>query len=326
MINNLAKNVINKGGSIKPLYVPYELSKGTGQTNPSIFIEENKILINLRGIQYVLLHSENEQRFPSRWGPLAYMNPENDKHLRTTNFYLELDEELNVTRINTVDTSKLDIFPVWEFIGLEDARLVKWEDKWWLCGVRRDTKSNGEGRMEMSEIIITGDTVKEVNRYRIEPPKESYCEKNWMPVLDKPFHYVKWTNPTEVVKVDTGILKAETVYLSDKVIPKLPDLRGGSSVIRYKDNYIAIVHEVNLFKNELGQKDAFYYHRFVVWDEQWNLIKVTGNFNFMESRIEFCCGMGIINDKVLISFGVQDNAAYLLSTSLNVLEELLWNT
>lgn len=323
----LTKKVINGGGRIKPLLIPFELSKGTGIMNPSIFIEDGKIKMNVRGVQYLILHSENTQRFPSRWGPLAYMNPENDMHLRTTNFYVELSSELEPTRITQVDTSKLDVEPVWEFIGLEDVRLVKWDGKYWYCGVRRDTKTNGEGRIELSEIQIDEHGVREINRYRIEPPiPGSYCEKNWMPVIDKPFHFVKWTNPTELVKVDINSLSSTTEYSSKYTIPNLPDLRGGSSVIHYGKHYIAITHDVRLFKNELGQKDAFYFHRFVVWDENWNLIKVTNPFTFMDCRIEFCCGLGIIGDKVFVSFGVQDNAAYILEIPLKMWEDIVWNS
>ncbi len=36
--------------------------------------------------------------------------------------------------------SELDVPPVWTFIGLEDGRLVKWDEKYYLIGVRRDTK------------------------------------------------------------------------------------------------------------------------------------------------------------------------------------------
>ena len=54
-----------------------------------------------------------------------------------------------------MDTSKLDVKPVWEFIGLEDARLMYWDDNIYLSGVRRDTKPDGEGRMELS-IIESG--------------------------------------------------------------------------------------------------------------------------------------------------------------------------
>lgn len=143
--------------------------------------------------------------FQHQWGPLTYVHPENDMHLRTTNYYLELDSNLNVVRHNKIDTSKFDTYdPMWDFVGLEDARIVRWNEKLYITGVRRDTTTNGQGRMELSEIQVNSDSVVEVSRFRIPPPKDpnSYCEKNWMPVIDKPFHFVKWCNPTEVVKVD----------------------------------------------------------------------------------------------------------------------------
>lgn len=143
------------------------------------------------------------------------MHPENDRTLRTTNFYFELDSEMDIKVSHKVDTSELDVTPVWEFIGLEDARLVKWEDKLFMIGVRRDTKPNGEGRMELSEIEVTSKGVKEINRIRIQSPDpKSYCEKNWMPILDMPYHMVKWTNPTEVVRLNIKDKVAETIHLS----------------------------------------------------------------------------------------------------------------
>ena len=53
---------------------------------------------------------------------------------------------------------------MWDFVGLEDARLVKWNETYYLCGVRRDTTTNGQGRMELSEIDIKDDSVKELKR------------------------------------------------------------------------------------------------------------------------------------------------------------------
>ena len=63
-----------------------------------------------------------------------------------------------------IDTTKLDVKPIWNFIGLEDARIVKWLDKYLICGVRRDTTTNGQGRMELSEIEIFDDKVNEIKR------------------------------------------------------------------------------------------------------------------------------------------------------------------
>ena len=54
----------------------------------------------------------------------------------------------------TIDTSDYDTKPKWGFVGLEDARLVHWNDRFFMCGGRRDVKSNGEGRVELSELLI----------------------------------------------------------------------------------------------------------------------------------------------------------------------------
>ena len=86
--------------------------------------------------------------------PLAYLNPENDLHLRTTNYFCEVTDNLEIKSFTQIDTSKLDVPPIWQFVGLEDGRLVRWNDKLYICGVRRDTTSNGEGRMEMSELEV----------------------------------------------------------------------------------------------------------------------------------------------------------------------------
>lgn len=325
MIKNLCKMALENGGKLVPLIVPYEISKGTGQMNPSILVDGDKLLLNIRNVGYVLVHAENEQRFPSRWGPLLYTHPENDQTLRTINVYAELDENYIMSRIKAVDTSILDVEPKWEFIGLEDARLVRWEDKLYLSGVRRDTTYNGVGRMELSEIAdIDGDIV-EISRLRIEAPdKNSYCEKNWMPVLDMPYHYVKWSNPTEVVKVNFDTKQAETVHLTKNYLQGFRDFRGGSQVLNFGDNRIALVHEVSLFNNEAGQKDAFYYHRFLVWDKDWNIVGMSDDFFFLEERIAFSCGMAIKDDKVILTFGDQDNVAYLLEMPVNFVKGLIY--
>jgi organic radical activating enzyme len=309
MVNNFVKQVIENGGSIHPLLLPSTETGGTGIMNPSIFIDGDKILCNIRHVNYTLFHCEGEQLFGNRHGPLAYINPENDVKLRTNNFLCELNKDFTIKTYAKIDTTKLDIEPVWEFIGLEDARVVRWEDKLFFTGVRRDTKTNGEGRMELSEIVDN----KEIRRDRIEPPNDpnSYCEKNWMPVLDMPYHYIKWTNPTELVKVDRYNKTSETIHLKNG-FSNLQNLRGSSHIIPYKNKRICIIHECDLWKNKLNQKDAKYTHRFVMWDLDWNIEWISDSFSFMDGEIEFCCGLAEYNNELLISFGFQDNAAFIL--------------
>jgi hypothetical protein len=321
----LVKCVTDAGGSIHPLILPKELATGPGVMNPSIFLDNGKLLVNIRNTNYTLYHAE-QKKFQHQWGPLQYIHPENDVTLTTWNYLCELDDDLNLTKIQKIDTSLLDVKPLWGFIGLEDARLFRWDGKLYLCGVRRDTTDNGQGRMELSEIELTESGPKEVSRARMPIPTdaESYCEKNWVPVLNKPFHFLKWTNPTEIVKFDTETKKTSTVYLNEsKFLNGYPDLRGSSHVLSLGDYYLTITHEVDLTKSELGAKDGNYRHRFVMWDKDWNVVRISDFFPFMNGNIEFCCGAAFYKEDILLSFSFQDNCAFILRVPMTFLREFL---
>mgnify|MGYP003346293158 CR=1 FL=1 len=168
-------------------------------------------------------------------------------------------------------------------------------------------------------------TVKETKRIRIPTPfgNQSYCEKNWVPVLDKPYHFIKWTAPTEIVKADPNESKCEQVAIK-KTFPVSNDQRGGSQIVKYGNIYLSVSHEVFLFNNYLKQKDGIYRHRLCVWDDDMNLVGISPEpFSFLDGRIEFCAGAAVINKDLLISFGFQDNAAFILKTPKIVIEELI---
>lgn len=311
-MENFAKYILENGGEIHPLLIPSELTNGTGIMNPSIFNRDGKLIVNLRHVNYTFYHSE-AKLFQHQYGPLTYVHPENDMHLRTENYYCELNDDLEITRYNKIHMTHDTYEPMWEFVGLEDARIFDWEGKLFICGVRRDTTPNGQGRMELCEIEVRDDSVVELSRFRIPPPKDpnSYCEKNWMPILDRPYNFVKWGNPTEVVEAFPETKTCETVSLSKQIV--LPrDLRGGSQVIPWGDLYIAVTHEVDLFKSEVGRKDAVYRHRFIVWDQDFNIVKFSKDFSIMNGHVEFAVGLCHYEENLLMTFGFQDNAAYIL--------------
>lgn len=322
---NLAKYALDRGGSIRPLIIPSELTGGTGLMNPSVFVDGDKISLILRHVNYTFYHSE-KKLFQHYWGPLTYVHPEDDMHLRTINYYCELDDDCNLVRYRKIDTSKFDTYePQWDFVGLEDARLFRWNDKLYTCGVRRDLDTIGTARMELCEIEVNEDSVVETSRFRIPGPgnNDTYCEKNWVPIIDKPFHFIKWTNPTEVVKVNPQEKTCETTYISKDVLELQRDLRGGSQIITVGNFYLGCTHEVVFFDSEVGRKDAIYLHRFVVWDKDFNIVNLSKEFSFMGGHVEFCAGMSQYNDDILLTFGFQDNASYILRMSKKTLEDFL---
>lgn len=324
---NLVQKAVAHGGKLAPLVIADGLTSGTGLMNPSVFIDDDgDIMLNLRHVNYTLYHAENKQRFPSRWGPLSYLHPEADQKLKTVNYLCRLDKNLSMTDYTRVDTSLLDVEPLWEFHGEEDCRLVKWEGEYYLIGVRRDTTTHGEGRMEYSRIELDKEnwTAKEVSRLRIPAPgpNDSYCEKNWVPILDKPFHFVKWASPTEIVFANPEKAETNQVVMREAMIPP-KDQRGSSHMLRWGNVYISISHDVDLFKNYLGQKDAIYRHRLLVWDLTFNLVGISKEFSFLDGRVEFCAGAAKLGEDLLISFGFQDNAAFVLKTPKVVVEDLI---
>jgi len=319
----MVQRAVAHGGKLAPIVFPHDL---VALMNPSVFIDsDGDILVNVRATNYTLYHSENKQLFPSPWGPLSYLHPEKDQRLVTENYLVRMNKELEVTDYSKVEMLSLHT-PIWEFVGLEDARLVQWAGVYYLIGVRRDTTTNGQGRMEYSTIALNKNKweAKEVARKRIPTPGEdkSYCEKNWVPVLDRPYHFIKWTSPVEVVKSYPDTEGTEQVSLRQGIVPN-KDQRGGSQLVRWGNCYISVSHEVDLFKNYLQQKDGIYRHRLCVWDDQLNLVGLSKPFSFLDANIEFAVGAVILGEDLLLSFSISDNCAFVLRTPKLVVEDLI---
>lgn len=309
----LVKYMVNKGGELKPIVFNWDRSKGVSLCNPSIYNDNGDLKMIVRCVNYTLHHSE-KNLFPHWAGPLQYIHPENDVRLATENYFVNLDDNLGITKVRFIDMT-LNKPAVWGFHGLEDARLIRWNGKLYMTGVRRDTKDNGEGRMELSEIDDTDPyVVRELTRTRIPTTGDdsSYCEKNWMPLTDRDYTYVKWSNPTELVYWDQDGNRTLSSVITSR-LPNHLNVRGGTHAVRYKDYYIAIGHSVTLWKPYSGEKDSCYLNHIIIWDKDFNLIFISDGFSFMNAMIEFSCGMTVDNqDNLVVSFAEMDNCAYML--------------
>lgn len=315
----IVNTVLNDGGDIEPILIDPALTGGTGIFNPSLILTEKRRLLTIRRCQVTVWHTE-KLKYQHSLAPIVYLNPENDISLTSSNFIMKIGDDLKTYDPVKVNM-KLDVTPQWDFKGLEDPRIVEWDGKLLLCGGRRDTNPTGIGRLEITEIDPI--TFEEISRKRFEPPVNTYCEKNWMPVNDLPWHFVKWTNPTEVMKVDwnTGECK-QTVY---KTNPRFTfeNFRGGSNVIDVGQLRMCIVHITRMSKSDAGKKNAKYTHCVVVWDKDWNLVSISDEFSFMNTEIEFCCGLAREGEDFIIGFGVQDNSAHLMRMKKSTMEKLV---
>jgi len=343
MVRSLIKDSFKEGGSVHPLLINPEITQHLSLCNTSILETEkdSKYLLNIRWVSYYLHHCEKNQKYQTPWGPLNYVRPDRDEHLRTENYICDLDlDTMSPINPRKIDESKFEALPEWDFVGAEDIRLSSWDGQLYGSSVRRFAP-DGTGRMQLSKLNVTSTKAVEEERFFIEAPvdKEAYCEKNWMAVLDLPFTYVKWCSPMEVVKADISVTDPFTKRSPSNVVflqqntPKSEILssnvglemhaRGGSQVISYKNHYVAIIHEVEGWHNQKQDRDAFYFHRFMVWDKNWKLVNYSDRFTFMHGRIEFCCGLASYKDDFLITFGFQDNGAYLFKMPKKIFDKLV---
>jgi hypothetical protein len=133
---------------------------------------------------------------------------------------------------------------------------------------------------------------------------------------------MKWCNPSEIIKVDLENNKTKTTFMGTYT-PFYKDFRGGSQVIKLNEDYsFACVHTVNLFRSEIGAKNAIYRHCFIFWDSDWKVHKWTPEFSFLNADIEFCTGMTKLGNNFILTFGFQDNCSFVLSVPSKILEQI----
>ena len=91
----------------------------------------------------------------------------------------------------------------------------------------------------------------------------------------------------------------------------------------FRSYYVAFTHEVVLYKNYLKQKNGTYRHRLCVWNETFELVGLSESFSFLDGQIEFVCGAASLGDKVIVTFGFQDNAAFVLEIPKELMDKMV---
>lgn len=275
-------------------------------SNPSILYDRGLFYINLRATNYFLEGS------PTKCTP--YNADNKDQTFHTQNW-------IGVTK-KPMD-GDIDWLPVVELprkyhsdkIGLEDARLVKWNKQFYLSGTRRDFNDGCMGRIVLTAIDKdpNGKCWKEKSFNILQGTCNdiNFCEKNHQPVLDKPLCWCASTEPTFVYKanLDTNNISAVKGKTMLAGCQMMGCLRGSSQLVPYRNFYFALVHHSEI--DNKGQHH--YYHHLAIYDSTFCLIKVSDPFKIEGAIIEFSCGMCIVpgqnewEDVAYITYSVMDS-------------------
>ena len=225
------------------------------------------------------------------------------------NYLVSLDRELAVRGVQPIVDGSSGPRPRRAQIhGYEDCRLIEVDGCWYATATACDR--NPVGRAEMVLLRLDGPRVASVKR--LEGLLAGRHEKNWMPfVVDGSLHAVYTCGPTIVLRCDAATGEVKVVMQSPA--PRIAaGFRGGSQGIEVDGGHLFVVHEV-----DRGEPLLRYRHRFVLLGEDLALAAISAPFSFTLDRIEFCAGMALANDELVMSFGVSDAAAGLATISLD---------
>jgi len=265
-------------------------------TNPSIFVFNNRQLINLRNVNFYI-SPENEYLIIKNQKLISY-----DNICDTKNFLYEINKNTELTKLIEIKNNNLEFKKHKTLIdGIEDIRLIELNNKIYFIGTCRFVSEDNKNKMVLGTLNNNYETESLIElKY-----KDTECEKNWMPFIkDNKLLLVYSLSPLTILEPDlkTGICK---IYKYDSKI-NYSEIRGGSQGILLDDYYYFIIHNVRIHNNV-----RHYLHRIIKLNQNLELVSISKSFYFIELGIEFVAGLCSYNNDVKISFGKHDNEAYI---------------
>lgn len=189
--------------------------------------------------------------------------------------------------------------------GLEDARFIKWNDKYYVT-VTKPNIVNGQLIGTMT--LLTLDKQLNIIEH-CSLNTNSKIEKNWQPIEVLPYVYVYSYKPFTLLNINTS--KVTYVSNNDQQIA----FRGSTPICSYGEYNICLVHT---------HTNRKYVHYVVLFDNGMNILKISNEFCFFGARIEFCTGMKVNDDlSVELLVSVNDIITYSVVITHDILHCLL---
>jgi len=322
--------------------------KGTNRlVNPSIVFDpkNNHYIINVREINYTY-DIEKNLHIPDGDASMTH------NHLLA----IEADHIANLEHLYAAQSSLIREYLILEpqdtptfqtyrglVLGYEDMRLIQWQDQLWGLATTRMTNDENRNEMVLFRIALpSGEPVRDTQATGekvgiatdqaivLKGYEAAKHQKNWMPLIFKDELYLIYQmEPLTILKPNLATGHCDRVHESHIEL-NLGQYRGGSQLIAYEAGYLTLIHEM------IWQNDRrYYFHRFVYLKHQrppemctypqLEVAEISPLFYIKQKSIEYVCGLSLTPDQqsLLISFGLDDRAAYLATMPLRSLQSLL---
>jgi len=260
--------------------------------------DENGYLLNVRFVNYMITSDG------------SYINC--DKHIATINKFIYLNNDFSVKSEKLFDLNFLDK----RYIGVEDVRIY------------RDVNNNiifiGTGLHDNYKIgIVNGNY--DLNSDKLIPKElncsfnNNSCEKNWVyaEFMGSTHVIYKWY-PLQICQIIDE--HNQIVLKEEKEMPHIFSyVRGSTCGFKYSAKTISENSnniKLTLYNEEIWfivhlvsyESPRHYYHLFVVFDENMNLLRYSAPFKFEGEAIEYCLSLIVKDEEVIINYSCWDRS------------------
>jgi len=204
-----------------------------------------------------------------------------DKNIITLNKRLLLDSNFHILREELIPTT----FEDRRYIGIEDVKLFK-------------DKFIGTGYHKNNTLGLSYGTYNDFSYNELKCEFSNGCEKNWCFYDDDRIVY-KWY-PLTLCKLNGTTLEKD----QEKNMPKLfKHMRGSTNGFNYNNEIWFVTHIVSY------ETPRHYYHAIVVFDTDMNLLRYSAPFKFEGESIEYCLGIVVEDERVVLTYSTWDRTS-----------------
>ncbi|HET9017773.1 MAG TPA: glycosyltransferase [Thermomicrobiaceae bacterium] len=256
-------------------------------------------------------------------GGIWYVSREPDGRIRSRNVALRLDPDLALVSGATIDDGLVDRLAPLEVDphgvhGLEDLRLVRWDDVWWFTAGSWAFGPHGHPSVVLGRLDQSGTCVEHLAP--LDYAGRAPDEKNWLPFLhDGRLLLLYACDPTVILEPDLDSGECREVL---RAIPPvdLTRYRGSAPPFPFGDGYLFVTHEVTYVDGR-----RVYLHRFVEMDRDLAVRRASHPFWFWRRGVEYCCGACLDHDgeHVLLAASRDDRESWVLSVARERVQRML---
>ena len=242
-----------------------------------------------------------------------------DSAIRTVNYLMQLDDDLNVISSEEILPPTDLPEPLYNLvIGWEDCRLFFWRGEPWCTATVRELNPEGYCEIVISKITTDHAGKRRFTDYRVIRPSFTprQHEKNWMPmVVDDRLYFMYSSDPVRIIDDKGNLVTSKITHFA------ADSFRGGGNLVSFNDGWLALIHE----SHGMPDNRRRYMHRFVWYDAIGRLCRHSPAFYLHTLGIEFSAGLAKhpSRSEIIASFGIHDRTSWLATFDENDIKKLL---